>query len=97
MTESTCTKIVRRGDTGRTRNEACGKPAKGEHEGQPLCGLHLRVYVEQEKKANHRSAYRSRVASISDRLGIPLSGWDPMDPVRVRIEKLEELADRLGL
>ena len=40
---ASCVETVRRGDTWHPRMVPCGKPAKGEHNGKPLCGVHLRM------------------------------------------------------
>lgn len=42
----TCTKEIR----SDWHTHICGKPAKGEHEDQPLCGVHLRVVTKRAER-----------------------------------------------
>lgn len=93
MADETCATTVRSGDVWHSRSAACGRPAKGQlANGDPACGIHLRVEKRQGDRDEARKEFTRRKKAVNEALGIRCFGWDLDKPVTVDLADLEQLA-----
>ncbi len=91
-----CSVSVRRGDDWHPRREPCGRKAKGQlANGEPVCGVHLRQEKQGNERRDREAAWKQRIDTVNERLGIRAFGWEIDRAVNIGLDDLEALADRL--